>query len=211
MSLDHEILAEIPIFALLDEEERRTLAALVELRRFDTGMSLFEYGQAGDELFVMRNGRVQVFVTSDTGEDIILAENGTGRGAWDDVLRYSALGREWGEKIQSQERLCWSRFTMAWAWWGKGDLARAREEAKAGLVDAQRIGESRVGRFLKIVLVQVLADEGEEDEAWRLAKEVHAEAMASDMVTHRSEGHRLYAYLNGRQGESVCAVTERED
>src|SRR5207253_4245559 len=97
--------------------------------------------------------------------------------------------------------LCWSRFTMAWAWWGKGDLARAREEAEAGLVDAQRIGESRVGRFLKIVLVQVLADEGEEDEAWRLAKEVHAEAMASDMVTHRSEGHRLYAYLNGRQGD----------
>ena len=78
MSTDLSMLAEVPIFTLIDDQERATLAELLDTRRFDIGETIFHQGEAGDEIFMVRNGRVQVFVTSDTGEKIILGENERG-------------------------------------------------------------------------------------------------------------------------------------
>ena len=130
-----------------------------------------------------------------------MAENANARGLWRDSLRYGMLDREWGEKIQSQERQVWSRFTVSWALHATGELARARAEADAGIADAGRIGESRVARFLNIQLVEILSDLGEEDAAWSLAEKVYADATSSGMIVHRAEGHRLYASLHLRRGE----------
>ena len=137
-----------------------------------------------------------------------LAENATARGAWSDAIRYAALDREWGEKIQSQERLVWSRFSTAWALHGMGRLAEARDTAETGLADAQRIGETRVGRFLKIVLVEVLRDLGEETSAWELVKEVAAESAASVVVTQRVTSHQLLGTLHAGRGD--WAETRKE-
>jgi eukaryotic-like serine/threonine-protein kinase len=139
-----------------------------------------------------------------------LAENASCRGDWDATVHHAMLDREWGEKTQSQERIVWSRFTAAWGWHGKGDLAKARLEAEAGLTDAERIGEKRVGRFLKIKLVEVLLDQGEERQAWELGNEVTAESAASGMVLHRSEAHRLKGWLHAYRGEWAEAQAECE-
>src|SRR5436190_5407567 len=69
------ILAEIPIFSLLDDQERSTLADLVDSRHFDEGETIFQQGQNGDALYLVRTGRIQVYIESDTGEKIIVGEN----------------------------------------------------------------------------------------------------------------------------------------
>src|SRR5258708_1769747 len=76
MTPDVAILAEIPLFALLDSQERRALAELfntVQLQRDD---QIFAYGDAGDSLYIVRKGRVRIFMEDARGQRIILAENG---------------------------------------------------------------------------------------------------------------------------------------
>jgi len=78
MSADLTMLAEIPVFALLDERERESLAAMLEPQQFAKNTVIFDYGDAGDTLFIVRKGRVQVFVENIEGEKIMLGENSPG-------------------------------------------------------------------------------------------------------------------------------------
>lgn len=72
MPTDAALLAEVPFFALLDEDERATLAAQVEIVNFQAGTTLFQYGDPGDTLYVIRSGEVEVYVKDDTGTRIVL-------------------------------------------------------------------------------------------------------------------------------------------
>ena len=78
MSAELTMLAEVPIFQLIDDEERATLAELLDSRHYSAGATIFEAGHAGDEIFIVRDGRVQVYVISDTGEKMVLGENEQG-------------------------------------------------------------------------------------------------------------------------------------
>jgi len=76
MPADAALLAEVPFFAFLDEEERATLAAQVEIVRHPAGEVLFNVGDPGDSLYVIRSGAVEVFVRNDTGHRIVLETAG---------------------------------------------------------------------------------------------------------------------------------------
>jgi CRP/FNR family transcriptional regulator, cyclic AMP receptor protein len=78
MSTDIAILAEIPMFELIDDQERQTLSELLDSRQFSKGETIFSQGDAGDSIFVVRHGRVQAIVTSDDGQPIIVGENERG-------------------------------------------------------------------------------------------------------------------------------------
>jgi uncharacterized membrane protein len=78
MPVELSLLSDVPIFKLLDDSERATLAALFEQRSCAVGETIFHQGEPGDEIFLVSEGRVQVFITSDTGEKIILGENTRG-------------------------------------------------------------------------------------------------------------------------------------
>ncbi len=78
MSADVTLLSEIPIFALLDPEERATLGGLLDQRHFDKGETLFSFGDAGDSLYIVRRGAVQVYAEDIEGSKIILGENQAG-------------------------------------------------------------------------------------------------------------------------------------
>jgi CRP/FNR family cyclic AMP-dependent transcriptional regulator len=78
MSADIAMIAEVPIFELLDDAERSALAQMMECREFKAGSVLFEYGDPGGEIFILRNGDVEVFVENHEGEKIVLAENARG-------------------------------------------------------------------------------------------------------------------------------------
>jgi CRP/FNR family cyclic AMP-dependent transcriptional regulator len=67
-----ELLAEVPFFQLLDDEERNLLARELDVVRFAAGQPVFSYGDPGDSLFVIRSGEVEVFFKDDTGERIVL-------------------------------------------------------------------------------------------------------------------------------------------
>jgi CRP/FNR family transcriptional regulator, cyclic AMP receptor protein len=75
MSTTAAMIGEVAIFELLDPEERETLALMMDSREYKSGQTIFHYGDAGGEIFILRNGRVELFVESDDGEKIILAEN----------------------------------------------------------------------------------------------------------------------------------------
>ena len=78
MSADVAMLAEVPIFELLDDEERAALAQMMDSRSFKQGQALFEYGDQGGEIFLLRHGCVEVYVESTDGEKLVLAENEAG-------------------------------------------------------------------------------------------------------------------------------------
>ncbi|MGH9492553.1 MAG: DUF1003 domain-containing protein [Terriglobales bacterium] len=78
MSAELAMLGEVPLFALLDQRERKSLAKLLNTRHFDKGDTIFSYGDAGDALYLVRQGRVEVFVENTEGEKILLAENEAG-------------------------------------------------------------------------------------------------------------------------------------
>ena len=54
------------------------LLQILTSKRFDKGDTVFSFGDAGDCLYLVRSGNVQVFVENFEGEKIILAENGPG-------------------------------------------------------------------------------------------------------------------------------------
>src|SRR5690349_19276162 len=78
MAADVALIGEVPLFQLLDEQERGTLAEILDVQKFDKGETIFSFGDAGDSLYVVRQGVVQVFVENTEGEKIILGENVAG-------------------------------------------------------------------------------------------------------------------------------------
>jgi len=72
MGADPRLLAEVPIFSLLDEKERATLAERLDTVTIAGGSSVFERGDPGDSLYVVRSGEVEIFFKNDTGERIVL-------------------------------------------------------------------------------------------------------------------------------------------
>ncbi len=76
--IDHQLLADIQLFELHDEEDRKALAQLVDHIHLKQGVELFETGDHGDELYIVRTGKVEIFIRNVAGEKIVLtvAEQG---------------------------------------------------------------------------------------------------------------------------------------
>ncbi len=72
MPADPQLLTEVPLFALLDEQERATLAKQMETVTFAAGTTLFHRGDPGGSLYVVRSGEVEIFFKNDTGERLLL-------------------------------------------------------------------------------------------------------------------------------------------
>src|SRR6476661_599136 len=78
MAADVSVLQEAPLFALLDDSERQTLADIIDVVHFDKGATIFSFGDVGDTLYIVRDGTVQVYVENYEGLKIILGENTRG-------------------------------------------------------------------------------------------------------------------------------------
>ena len=68
------ILAEVPLFARLDNQEREALSALLRPRTFLAGERIFSAGDRGDALYVIRSGKVRLELTTNEGESLLLDE-----------------------------------------------------------------------------------------------------------------------------------------
>jgi CRP/FNR family cyclic AMP-dependent transcriptional regulator len=78
MAIDTAFLGDVPLFQLLDDQERGELAAQLDAVSYPAGARIFEYGEPGDSLYVIRSGTVEIFFRDDTGEKIILETAGPG-------------------------------------------------------------------------------------------------------------------------------------
>jgi uncharacterized membrane protein len=72
VSVDPNILAEVPLFTLLDAPELAALAERVDMISRPAGTLLFNYGDPGDSLFIVCDGEVEIFFKNDTGERVVL-------------------------------------------------------------------------------------------------------------------------------------------
>ena len=72
------LLAEVSLFALLDDQERALLAERVETVKFDEGKVIFNVGDPGDSMYIVTAGEVQLSVKTKTGEEMFLESPGPG-------------------------------------------------------------------------------------------------------------------------------------
>jgi uncharacterized membrane protein len=69
---------KIKLFELLDEEDRRVLADVVDTQTLTEGETLFQAGEPGEALYVVQSGEVELFIKDVTGQKIVLTVVGAG-------------------------------------------------------------------------------------------------------------------------------------
>ena len=72
MPCDPAIFEEIPIFSLLDADERAVLAEQVELRRFNARQRIYRAGDPGAKAYVVTSGKVEVVVVDEDNQEVVL-------------------------------------------------------------------------------------------------------------------------------------------
>jgi CRP/FNR family cyclic AMP-dependent transcriptional regulator len=78
MPIDASILNEIEHLRELNPEEKAALADKIDLLRYSTGQSVFNYGDPGHALYIVRSGEVEIYVKNDQGEKIVLETSQSG-------------------------------------------------------------------------------------------------------------------------------------
>ncbi len=78
MPIDPSILREVEHLRELSDPERIALAERLELLRFAPGQIIFNYGDPGHAMYIVRSGEVEIFVKNDQGEKIVLETSKAG-------------------------------------------------------------------------------------------------------------------------------------
>ncbi len=78
MACEPKILRQVPLFALLDDEEAAVLAGQVELKSFAPRQRIYKRGEAGDKAYVMVDGAVRVSTVDEDGQEVIVDEPAVG-------------------------------------------------------------------------------------------------------------------------------------
>ncbi|MGJ0622235.1 MAG: DUF1003 domain-containing protein [Methylocystis sp.] len=66
------LLAEVPLFQLLDADERSALAQMMEWANFPSGFRIFQEGEPGDRMYVVCSGQVELATTDKLGQKLLL-------------------------------------------------------------------------------------------------------------------------------------------
>jgi CRP/FNR family cyclic AMP-dependent transcriptional regulator len=74
MACNPSILKEVPLFALLDEEETAVLAGQVELKTFAPRQRIYKMGDPGGQAYVMVSGKVQVTTVDQDYQQVVVDE-----------------------------------------------------------------------------------------------------------------------------------------
>jgi uncharacterized membrane protein len=72
MPCDPSVFEDVPIFSLLDADERAVLAEQVELRRFAPRQRIYRPGDPGGKAYVMLSGRVEVIVIDEDNQEVVI-------------------------------------------------------------------------------------------------------------------------------------------
>lgn len=72
------ILSQSSLFKLLDPGELQDLSRGLERSKYEAGQKVFSFGEPGDSLYVVIQGRIELFVKDTTGSKIILTVCGPG-------------------------------------------------------------------------------------------------------------------------------------
>src|SRR5215470_12274428 len=78
MACNPEALKEVPLFALLDEDEVAVLASQVEHKKFAPRERIYKIGDAGGRAYVMVSGKVRVTTVDEDHQEVVVDEPGYG-------------------------------------------------------------------------------------------------------------------------------------
>lgn len=67
-----DALAEIPFFEMLDDSDRSNLARVVECIDLPAGGKIFDEGDPGEALYIVRSGAIEIYVRDTAGQKIVL-------------------------------------------------------------------------------------------------------------------------------------------
>ena len=67
-----EALKQVPLFALLDDDEAAVLAGQVELKRFAPRQRIYKIGDPGDKAYVLCSGAVQVTTVDEDQQEVLV-------------------------------------------------------------------------------------------------------------------------------------------
>src|SRR6202162_4757150 len=74
MPCNPEVLRNVPLFALLDEEETAVLAGQVELKKFAPRQRIYKMGDNTGQAYVMVTGRVRVTTLDEDHQEVVIDE-----------------------------------------------------------------------------------------------------------------------------------------
>jgi uncharacterized membrane protein len=72
MAADPELLKDVPLFQTLDDAERTAVAALMTETRFPAGATLFREHDPGGVMYLIRDGRVELWVTDEDRAKVVI-------------------------------------------------------------------------------------------------------------------------------------------
>ena len=75
MACDPNVLKNVPLFALLDDEEIAVLASQVEFRRFAPRERIYKIGDVAGPAYVMVSGKVQVTTVDEDQQQVVVDEH----------------------------------------------------------------------------------------------------------------------------------------
>jgi uncharacterized membrane protein len=78
MACDKDILRDVPLFALLDDDERAVLAAQVDVTRFAPRQRIYKIGDPGGRAYVLVSGAVRVTTVDEDHQDVVVDEPAPG-------------------------------------------------------------------------------------------------------------------------------------
>jgi len=78
MACNPDVLRQVPLFALLDDEETAVLASQVELKHFPARRRIYKMGDTGGQAYVMVSGAVRVTTVDEDGQEVIVDEPAVG-------------------------------------------------------------------------------------------------------------------------------------
>ncbi|MFN7992881.1 MAG: DUF1003 domain-containing protein [Bryobacteraceae bacterium] len=74
MACNPEVLKDVPLFALLDDEETAVLAGQVDVKRFAPRERIHKMGDPGGRAYVVVSGRVRVTTVDDDHQEVVVDE-----------------------------------------------------------------------------------------------------------------------------------------
>src|SRR4051794_40180576 len=78
MPCDARTLADVELFEHLADAERADLARVIDVRKLAAGDTLFQVGDPGESLYVVRGGEIELYIKDTAGQRIPLAIVGPG-------------------------------------------------------------------------------------------------------------------------------------
>jgi CRP/FNR family transcriptional regulator, cyclic AMP receptor protein len=72
MACNADELAGVELFELFDTDELAELANVIDEKRLKDGEILFQFGDFGESMYIVKSGKVELFIKDTTGQKIVL-------------------------------------------------------------------------------------------------------------------------------------------